>query len=136
MIVAAITGLLTGGLGVAIVNGLFGRVTAVAEADNQQAETIRLLQEISQSQLTMMQEQMNTMKERMDRLESDIAGRDMTIAELKAENEKLQCEVDELTKQNKAKDRKIRELSGKLHEQDKRIIALERMLEGQDDNPC
>ena len=136
MIVAAITGLLTGGLGVAIVNGLFGRVTVEAAADNQQAETIKLLQEISQSQLTMMQEQMNTMKERMDRLESDIAGRDMTIAELKAENEKLQCEVDELTKQNKAKDRKIRELSGKLHEQDKRIIALERMLEGRDDNPC
>jgi predicted RNase H-like nuclease (RuvC/YqgF family) len=89
-IIIAVVG---GGALVTLIDRLFGRRHA-------QAETIKLLQEISQSQLTMMQGQMDAMQNRLERLEADIEGRDMIIAELKKQIADLECRNEELERIN------------------------------------
>lgn len=144
IIVTAITALGAGGIGAAIVSAISnkGKITEEALATKLDAQgrsyesmmqTAAKQAEITQNLLLMAQEQMSSLQARMDRLEADIAGRDMTIKELKDENVRLQCEVDELGKQNRSKDKRIRELSELLHEQEKRIHKLEERLHGYGD---
>jgi uncharacterized protein (UPF0335 family) len=115
-----------GGTLIAVINGLFGRRHA-------QAETIELLLQTSRNQLEMMQEQMNAMQNRMDRLEKGKEADDMVIAQLKAQIKRLQEENDELKKQNVKLLSDNRSYGNQLKELREQLRLLKA---GQDDNPC
>lgn len=114
IIVAAVTGLFTGGVGVALVNGYFSKKLSAAQAklteaqaeltkaqakdtDNdslsdaykQMAQTVKVF-------VASMQERIDAVHKRVGNLEIAIEGRDMTIEKLTKENKNLQSEVDKL----------------------------------------
>jgi len=130
---AIIIAAITGGALATFIDRFFGKGKTKAETENQQAITIKLLQEISQSQLKMMQEQMASMQNRMDRLEADIEGRDMVIAELKAQIKDLQEQNEALEKQNK---RLLKDNLDYGKQLDELRALLRALKDGQDDNPC
>ena len=137
IIVASITGLLTGGLGVAIVNGLFGRKQADADAELTEQEATAKIIEAAKTMCEAMQVRIDVLHERVGYVESQLKGRNQMIEEITAENRALKAKVDELEKErdqqialNRSQGQKIHHLTKQLEEAYKRIRQLEEKLGG------
>jgi predicted RNase H-like nuclease (RuvC/YqgF family) len=122
LIAAAVTGLLTGGLGIAIVNGLFGRGTAKADAE---MTTVTAAMKLVES----LQGRVDKLTLRLDCLEREQERKDLTIDELTAENKSLKKKVDEL-ELDKAKQLEVNRKQGdKIRKLTQRIFELEQKLD-------
>ena len=143
IIVAAITGLLTGGLGVAVVNGLFGRKKTLAEAQRVLAEAEKALAEAKEAQsvadqnavvaatkmLESMQRRVDVVNARLDKIEHDRQVErehyEEIIARLEAENRVLKDKIDELDQERKQQIETNRMQGKRISELLKRIGELE-----------
>lgn len=135
IVVAAITGLLTGGLGVAIVNGLFNKAKTEAESESIEQETIAKMLMASQKMCDTMQTRIDILHQRVETVEAKLEGRDLMIEELTKENRALKDKVEELEKErnqqielNRSQGQKIGHLTRQLEEANKRIRQLEERL--------
>lgn len=143
VIVAAITGLLTGGVGIAVVNGLFGRKKALAEAQKVLAEAQKALAEAKQAQseadqnavesatkmLNSMQHRVDVVNARLDKIEKERAEErsryEEIIARLEEENKILRQKIDELEKERLQQVETNRRQGKRISELLKRIGELE-----------
>lgn len=114
IIVAAITGLFTGGVGVAIVN-------AVKDKGKASADVEASLSQIAQSLVITYREEVKDLRDRLEAVEKQIQGRDMRIAELERENKDLKQELLKLRTQNEKLMRKNRELGDRILDLEKRL---------------
>ena len=132
IIVAAIG---AGGIGSAIVNGLFGKKKNDAETfraiTESLAATSKALMELAESRIISLTQRTVSLESRIDMLEtvsrelrSSLTDREQTIQMLQKENLDLQNQVDQLKRENKSKDLKIEELSHKLQELAARLNAM------------
>jgi predicted RNase H-like nuclease (RuvC/YqgF family) len=135
IIVAAITGLLTGGLGVAIVNGLFNRKKTEAESELIEQETIAKMLLSSQRICDTMQTRIEALHARVEHVEAKLKGRDAMIEALTEENRALKDKVEELERErnqqielNRSQGQKIGYLTRQLEDANKRIRQLEERL--------
>lgn len=135
IVVAAITGLLTGGLGVAIVNGLFNKAKTEAESESIEQETIAKMLMASQKMCDTMQTRIDILHQRVETVEAKLEGRDLMIEELTKENRALKDKVEELERErnqqielNRSQGQKIGHLTRQLEEANKRIRQLEERL--------
>lgn len=136
VIVAAITGLFTGGLGVAVINGIFGRGKALAEAKKLLAEAEEIYNSADQKavdtankMLEVMQRRVDTVNARLDKIEKDRAEEraryEEIIARLEAENKVLREKIDELDAERKQQIETNRRQGKRISELLKRIGELE-----------
>lgn len=135
IVVAAITGLLTGGLGVAIVNGLFNKAKTEAESESIEQETIAKMLMASQKMCDTMQTRIDILHQRVETVEAKLEGRDLMIEALTEENRALKDKVEELERErnqqielNRSQGQKIGHLTRQLEEANKRIRQLEERL--------
>jgi|GEM_PF-1888892 len=94
--------ILTGGIGVALINWLStrGKVKAEQNIDMQ----------------TYWHNEFDRLETRIEDLERDVKGRDLTIAELSKENAQLKCELQEARGKIERLTARIRELERLMHE--------------------
>jgi hypothetical protein len=125
IIIAVIGALGAGGIGAAIVNGLFGRHKTKAEASATERksndEATQNLVDCTKVLLDVAQGQILSMEKRITALESESRAKDMNIEQLEEENKQLRIELDKLKTQNKS-------LIADNHKLSDRIMALEKKL--------
>lgn len=128
IIVAAVTGLLTGSLGVAVVNGLFGRKKINAEAD---MTTVSAAMKLVES----LQARVDKLTSRLDCLEAEQERKDLTIAELKEEIDRLNDEIEQTRKErdqqleiNRTQGKELSRLKSENASLTVRILDLEKRL--------
>lgn len=132
-IIAAALG--AGGLGVVIVNGMFGRKKNNADSFQiitaSLADTSQALMELAETRIVNLTARSERLEGRIDTLEKEIkelravlVDREQTIQKLQLENFKLQNQVDELKRSGLAKDQQIQNLTKQVQDLTKRLNAL------------
>jgi len=115
---------ITGGVGVAIVN-------AIANRKRVQTDCIKSLGEAYETRLLAFNEavaredaKVAVLEAKVDKLNSELDDREVTIETLKRENAELTLQVEKLTTAVKARDKRIRELEKQLAEVLSRLNAM------------
>jgi len=115
---------ITGGVGVAIVN-------AIANRKRVQTACIKSLGEAYEARLLALNEavarqdaKVAVLEAKVDKLNSELDDREVTIETLKRENAELTLQVEKLTTAVKARDKRIRELEKQLAEVLSRLNAM------------
>jgi len=115
---------ITGGVGVAIVN-------AIANRKRVQTDCIKSLGEAYEARLLALNEavarqdaKVAVLEAKVDKLNSELDDREVTIETLKRENAELTLQVEKLTTAVKARDKRIRELEKQLAEVLSRLNAM------------
>lgn len=115
---------ITGGVGVAIVN-------AIANRKRVQTDCIKSLGEAYEARLLALNEavarqdaKVAVLEAKVDKLNSELDDREVTIETLKRENAELTLQVEKLTTAVKARDKRIRELEKQLAEVLSRLDAM------------
>ena len=115
---------ITGGVGVAIVN-------AIANRKRVQTDCIKSLGEAYEARLLALNEavarqdaKVAVLEAKVDKLNSELDTREVTIETLKRENADLTAQVEKLSKDVKCRDKRIRELESQVKELTARIDAM------------
>lgn len=131
IIIAIIAAFGGGGIGAAIVSGLFNRKKLAAEADLSTITSLKGAIEAQDARLNTLSDSLDRMMVREEKLNKDIdalknklKGRDLEISRLTEENQTLKERVDELVSENLSKDREIASLNTQIEELRKRLDAL------------
>ena len=118
-----------GGVGGAIVNGMFNRHKSKADAQKIQTEAEiladRQIIEGYSSLIEQMAKRIDRLDARITQLESQLKGRDMCIAELTEENRRLKTKVEELEKDRRQQIETNRRQGQLIADLRKRITELE-----------
>jgi len=121
---ALLIAVITGGVGVAIVN-------AIANRKRVQTDCIKSLGEAYEARLLALNEavarqdaKVAVLEAKVDKLNSELDDREVTIEILKRENAELTLQVEKLTTAVKARDKRIRELEKQLAEVLSRLDAM------------
>lgn len=121
---ALLIAVITGGVGVAIVN-------AIANRKRVQTDCIKSLGEAYEARLLALNEavarqdaKVAVLEAKVDKLNSELDDREVTIETLKRENAELTLQVEKLTTAVKARDKRIRELEKQLAEVLSRLNAM------------
>jgi len=121
---ALLIAVITGGVGVAIVN-------AIANRKRVQTDCIKSLGEAYEARLLALNEavarqdaKVAVLEAKVDKLNSELDDREVTIETLKRENAELTLQVEKLTTAVKARDKRIRELEKQLAEVLSRLDAM------------
>lgn len=136
-IIAAIGG---GGIGAAIISGIFNRRKSCAEAEKTEAEadlvtitTLKSALEAQDTRLKLLGDSLDRVMEREDVLAGDIdilkkklRGRDLEINRLTKENQTLKQRVDELVTENVGKDQEIASLRAQVEALQKQLNELDK----------
>ena len=122
---ALLIAVITGGVGVAIVN-------AIANRKRVQTDCIKSLGEAYEARLLALNEavarqdaKVAVLEAKVDKLNSELDDREVTIETLKRENAELTLQVEKLTTAVKARDKRIRELEKQLAEVLSRLDAMD-----------
>jgi DNA repair exonuclease SbcCD ATPase subunit len=141
IIVASVSGLLTGGLGIAIANGIFGKNKSAAEAKKLLAEAKEVLAsadhqsvESALELVKSMQERVNTVNERLDRLEkerdADRKYYEAIIEKLEIENKELREKISGMEAERLSQIKTNRQQGQRIAELLKRLGELENKSNG------
>jgi predicted RNase H-like nuclease (RuvC/YqgF family) len=135
IIVQAIIMFGAGGVGAAIVNGLFNKVKTDAEAELTEQAAITELLKASNKMCDTMQTRIDILHKRVETVEAKLKERDTVIEALTKENRALKSQVEELERErnhqielNRSQGQKIGRLTRQLEEANKRIRQLEERL--------
>lgn len=146
IIIAAITGLLTGGLGVAIVTAISNRAKTKAEAEailqDTKADSHDRMDERAQELIDRVWKRMDRLDARIEaqeteceNLKAELKVKDLMVAKLQAQVQQLEEENEELRRQrdqqietNRRQGQKIAKLTKALEESNSRIRQLEERL--------
>lgn len=131
IIIAIIAAFGGGGIGAAIVSGLFNRKKLAAEADLSTITSLKGAIEAQDARLNTLSDSLDRMMVREEKLNGDVdilknklRGRDLEIGKLTKENKDLKQRVDELVAENLSKDREIADLTARVEELRRRLDAL------------
>lgn len=133
IIIAIIAAFGGGGIGAAIVSGMFSRKKLNAETDSVTVATLTSALEAQDARLNSLSNSLDRVMVREEKLNKDIdalknklKGRDLEISRLTEENQTLKERVDELVSENLSKDREIASLNTQIEELRKRLDVLSR----------
>lgn len=131
IIIAIIAAFGGGGIGAAIVSGLFNRKKLAAEADLSTITSLKGAIEAQDARLNTLSDSLDRVMVREEKLNGDVdilknklRGRDLEIGKLTKENKDLKQRVDELVAENLSKDREIADLTARVEELRRRLDAL------------
>lgn len=117
-IVVAILGALgAGGIGAAIVNGLFNRPKLLSEVYEQRLKALT-------DRVTCLEEKEKIQTDKIDNLKTEIDKREDMIEALQRENEDLKSEITKLKAENRCKDNKIAKLQSQVADLTARLDAM------------
>jgi chromosome segregation ATPase len=117
-IVVAILGALgAGGIGAAIVNGLFNRPKLLSEIYEQRLKALT-------DRVTCLEEKEKIQTDKIDNLKTEIDKREDMIEALQRENEDLKSEITKLKAENRCKDNKIAKLQSQVADLTARLDAM------------
>jgi hypothetical protein len=117
IIVAILGALGAGGLGAAIVNGIFNRPKLLSEVYEQRLKALT-------DRVTCLEEKDVIQTDKIDRLKNEIDKREDMIEALQRENEDLKGEIKKLKAENKCKDDKIAKLQSQVADLTTRLDAM------------
>lgn len=117
IIIAVVSGLLSGTVGVAIVSGLFNKRMNGAQVKQVEIDGMHKV-------ITAMQCRLDKVHGRINHLETVIEGREVTIDKLKAAGDIQDETIDKLTDENRDLKRDVTRLRKDVCDRDKKIFAL------------
>ena len=117
IIIAVIGALGAGGLGAAIVNGLFSRTKILSDVYEKRLAALT-------DRVTALEEKNSKLECTIDKLKQNLDQREDMIEALQRENDELKAEIKKLQTENECKERKIQKLQAQVADLIVRLDAM------------